>query len=222
MSYFLLKDAYFFWKRVKVRGVHRSHFEASNVYWLKKVMDLHIIEGTIMSTCLSEFNPIFSQLIALKFIIDDEFKATFLLCTLAESLDIFRAAMSNSNEILLFADVERSISRTHPEALQCFAYITKRSQQKGKSDNELKVVTHYTNIGTLHMLYSQTGMVTCKLGFWIQVLFTSFLIIISASLTTRGRHGETLLLLALCSCSFRMVLSSHVSMYGMYLSSSRA
>ena len=164
----------------------------------------------------------FCWLLVLKFIIDDEFKATFLLCTLAESLDIFRAAMSNSNEILLFADVERSISRTHPEALQCFAYITKRSQQKGKSDNELKVVTHYTNIGTLHMLYSQTGMVTCKLGFWIQVLFTSFLIIISASLTTRGRHGETLLLLALCSCSFRMVLSSHVSMYGMYLSSSRA
>ena len=45
-------------------------------------MDLHIIEGTIMSTCLSEFNPIFSQLIALKFVIDDEFKAIFLFCTL--------------------------------------------------------------------------------------------------------------------------------------------
>ena len=59
MSYFLLKDAYFFWKRVKVRGVHRSHFEASNVYWLKKLTDLHMKEGTTMSTHLSDRNSLF-------------------------------------------------------------------------------------------------------------------------------------------------------------------
>ena len=62
-----------------------------------------------MSTHLSEFNSIFSQLVALKFIIDDEFKATFLLCTLPESWDTFRTAMSNSNAMLLYADVESSL-----------------------------------------------------------------------------------------------------------------
>ena len=59
-----------------------------------------------MSNHLSEFNSIFSQLVALNFIIDDEFKATFLLCTVPKSRNTFRIAMNNSNAMLLYADVE--------------------------------------------------------------------------------------------------------------------
>ena len=62
-----------------------------------------------MSTHLSEFNSSFSQLVSLKFIIDDKFKDTFLLCTLPKSWDIFRTAMSNSHMMLLYDDVESSL-----------------------------------------------------------------------------------------------------------------
>ena len=72
-------------------------------------MDLRMKDGTPMSTHLSEFNSIFSQLVALQFIIDDEFKATFLLCTLPESWDTFKTTMSKLNVMLLYADVESSL-----------------------------------------------------------------------------------------------------------------
>ena len=95
-----------------------------------------------MSTHLSEFNSIFSQLVALKFIIDDEFKATFLLCTLPESWDTFRTAMSNSNAMLLYADVESSLlveemSRQNNASNKSSSalHMRGRSQQRGKSDS---------------------------------------------------------------------------------------
>ena len=72
-------------------------------------MDLRMKEGTSMSVHLNEFNSIFSQLTNQKFDIDDEFKATFMLCTLPESWDTFRTALSNSNAILLFIDVESAL-----------------------------------------------------------------------------------------------------------------
>ena len=62
-----------------------------------------------MSTHLSEFNSIVSQLVSLKFVTDDKFKATLYTCTLQKSWDIFWTAMSNSNAMLLYADVESSL-----------------------------------------------------------------------------------------------------------------
>lgn len=60
--------------------------------------------------CISmSSNSIIKQLANQKFNIDDEFKATFLLYTLPESWDIFRTALSNSNPILVYADVESQL-----------------------------------------------------------------------------------------------------------------
>ena len=67
---------YSIWTRLE--ELYAQKTAANKVFWLKKLMDLRMKEGTPMSTHLSEFNSIFSQLVALKFIIDDKFKDTFL------------------------------------------------------------------------------------------------------------------------------------------------
>ena len=63
-----LDCAYSIWTRLE--ELYAQKTAASKVFWLKKLMDLCMTEGTPMSTHLSEFNSIFSQLVALKFIID--------------------------------------------------------------------------------------------------------------------------------------------------------
>ena len=55
--------------------------------------------GASMSTRLSEFNYFLTQPHALKFIIDDEFRATCQLYVLLESCSIFRATMKIKNGI---------------------------------------------------------------------------------------------------------------------------
>ena len=40
---------------------------------------------------------------------DEEFKAAFLLCTLPNSCDTFRIALSNSNVILIYTNVEGAL-----------------------------------------------------------------------------------------------------------------
>ena len=61
-------------------------------------MDLCMTKAHVpMSTHLSEFNSIFRQVVSLKFVTDDKFKATFYICTLPKSWDVFWTAMSLSN-----------------------------------------------------------------------------------------------------------------------------
>ena len=90
------------------------------------------------------FNSIFSQLTNQKFNIDDEFKATFLICTLLESWDTFRIALSNSNAILLFVDVESALrteemNRKNNVANKSNALNARgRSQQRGRSQDKEK------------------------------------------------------------------------------------
>ena len=79
--------------------------QLAKFFVLKSLLITHEI-GTPMSTYLSEFNSIFSQLVALENIIDYEFKATFLLFMLPKGLDIFRTVMRHLNVMLLYVDVE--------------------------------------------------------------------------------------------------------------------
>ena len=79
---------------------------------------------------------------------DEEFKATFLLCTLSESWDIFKTAMSNSNAMLLYDDVESTLfmeemnRQNNASNKSSSALHTRgRSQQKGKS-NSRDTVNH--------------------------------------------------------------------------------
>ena len=82
---------------------------SSNIYWLKRLINLHMKEGTSITTHINEFNGIVSQVINQKLIMDDEFKAAFLLCTLVDSWDTFRTALSNSSVLLTYADVEGAL-----------------------------------------------------------------------------------------------------------------
>ena len=52
--------AYGVW--TKLSGLYEKQSAASQVYWLKKLVDLKMKEGTPMSNHLNEFNTIYSQL----------------------------------------------------------------------------------------------------------------------------------------------------------------
>ena len=80
----------------KLLELYEKQSAASQVYWLKKLVDLKMKEGTAMSNHLNEFNTIYSQLSAQGVKFDDSVKAMFLLITLPESWDTFRTALSNS------------------------------------------------------------------------------------------------------------------------------
>ena len=77
------KIAYEVWK--KLCDLYEKQSAASQIYWLKKLVDLKMKEGTPMSNHLNEFHTIFSQLIAQEVEFYDSVKAMFLLITLPES-----------------------------------------------------------------------------------------------------------------------------------------
>ena len=55
-----MKTSYELWK--KLCNLYDQKSAASQVYWLKKLVDLKMKEGASMSDHLNEFNTIFSQL----------------------------------------------------------------------------------------------------------------------------------------------------------------
>ena len=95
----------------KLCGLYEKQSAASQVYWLKKLVDLKMKEGMSMSNHLNEFNTIFSQLTAQGIKFEDPIKAMFLLVTLPESWETFRTALSNSAPAtsLTSANVEDSL-----------------------------------------------------------------------------------------------------------------
>lgn len=100
---------------------------ASQIYWLKKLVDLKMKEGTAMSNHLNEFNTIFSQLSAQEIVFSDLVKAMFLLITLPNSWETFRIALSNSVVLdgLTSANVEGSL---HIEE------VNRKNTDKGKNE----------------------------------------------------------------------------------------
>ncbi|MCO5579619.1 hypothetical protein L7F22_033476 [Adiantum nelumboides] len=68
---------------------------ASQIYWVKKLVDLKMKEGIAMSKHLNEFHTIFSQLTAQKIVFPDSMKAMFLLITLSDNWDTFCMVLSN-------------------------------------------------------------------------------------------------------------------------------
>ncbi|MCO5591481.1 hypothetical protein L7F22_045465 [Adiantum nelumboides] len=86
-------SAYDAW--TKLTGLYEKKSAASQVYWLKKLVDLKMKEGTPMSNHLNEFNTIYSQLSTQGVRFDKPVRAMFLLITLSESWDIFHTSLSN-------------------------------------------------------------------------------------------------------------------------------
>ena len=65
--------------------MYEKQSATSHKYSLKKLVDLKMKEGKIMSTNLNDFYIIFSQLIAQEIVFFDLVKAIFLLITLPNS-----------------------------------------------------------------------------------------------------------------------------------------
>ena len=94
--YFNVKE-YELWR--KLCDLYDQKSAASQVYWLKKLVDLKMKEGASMSGHLNEFNTIFSQLSAQEVVFQDSVKALFLLITLLESWETFYTTISNSTPV---------------------------------------------------------------------------------------------------------------------------
>ncbi|MCO5594089.1 hypothetical protein L7F22_048110 [Adiantum nelumboides] len=95
--YFNVKDtkgAYGVWQALS--NLYEKKNAASQVFWLKKLIDLCKKHTTPMSTHLNEFKTILSQLQSQEVKFQDSVKVVFLLVTLPDSWDIFCTAISNS------------------------------------------------------------------------------------------------------------------------------
>ncbi|MCO5603096.1 hypothetical protein L7F22_057241 [Adiantum nelumboides] len=80
-------SAYDAW--TKLSGLYEKQSATSQVYWLKKLVDLKMKEGTPMSNHLNEFNTIYNQLSTQGVRFDEAVRAMFLLIRLPESWDTF-------------------------------------------------------------------------------------------------------------------------------------
>ncbi|MCO5596773.1 hypothetical protein L7F22_050842 [Adiantum nelumboides] len=110
--YFNVKDtkgAYGVWTALS--NLYEKKSVASQVYWLKKLIDLLMKESAPTSNHLNEFHTIASQLQSQGVEFDDSVRAMFLLSTLPDSWDTFRTTVSNSAapDGLKCADVESSL-----------------------------------------------------------------------------------------------------------------
>ncbi|MCO5580738.1 hypothetical protein L7F22_034608 [Adiantum nelumboides] len=77
----------------KLSGLYKKQSADSQVYWLKKLVDLKMKEGTPMSNHLNEFNTIYSQLSAQGVKFDEPVRVMFLLIALPESWVTFCTAL---------------------------------------------------------------------------------------------------------------------------------
>ncbi|MCO5583241.1 hypothetical protein L7F22_037150 [Adiantum nelumboides] len=142
--YFNVKDtkgAFGVWQALS--NLYEKKSAASQVYWLKKLIDLRMKESTLMSAHLNEFNTILSQLQAQDVEFKDSVKAMFLLVTLPESWDTFCTAISNSAspDGLKCADVESSllmeeVSRKNIEDTKSSSAMHIRGRPKTRGNNE--------------------------------------------------------------------------------------
>ncbi|MCO5613069.1 hypothetical protein L7F22_067343 [Adiantum nelumboides] len=97
--YFIVKDtngAYGVWSALS--NLYEKKSVASQVYWLKKLIDLRMKESTPMSNHFNEFHTIVSQLQSQGVEFDDSVRAMFLHVTLPDSWDTFRTTVSNFAE----------------------------------------------------------------------------------------------------------------------------
>ncbi|MCO5553804.1 hypothetical protein L7F22_007330 [Adiantum nelumboides] len=103
------KGAYGVWQALS--NLYKKKVVANQVFWLKKLVDLHKKETTPMSTHLNEFRTILSQLQAHEVEFQDSVKAMFLLVTFPDSWDTFCIAINNlePENGLKCADVESSL-----------------------------------------------------------------------------------------------------------------
>ena len=104
---FLSKDVYYnvkgtttnyeLWQ--KLCNVYEQKSPASQIVWLKKLVEIRMKESTPMSNHLNEFNSTYNQLIAQEVSFLDSVKVLFLLITLPDNWETFKSTISTSQAV---------------------------------------------------------------------------------------------------------------------------
>ncbi|MCO5568804.1 hypothetical protein L7F22_022504 [Adiantum nelumboides] len=112
--------------------MYEKQSAASQIYKLKKSVELKMKEGTAMSNHLNEFHIIYSQLTTQEIVFLNFVKAMFLLITFLDSWDIFCTMLSDSvaSEGLTSANVEGSLLTKE---------VNRKNNDKDKSNSALVV-----------------------------------------------------------------------------------
>ena len=80
----------------KLCTIYSQKSAASQIYWLKQLVDLKMKDGASMSNHLSEFNSVFDQVSGQGIELNDSLKALFLLITLPDNWDTFCTTISTN------------------------------------------------------------------------------------------------------------------------------
>ena len=94
----------------KIKNLYDKKSPASQMYWLKQLMDLRMKENVTMSPHLSQFHAILKNLTLQDITFAEDVTPLFLLSTLSESWDVFRTALCDSIAATLkLSDVESAL-----------------------------------------------------------------------------------------------------------------
>ena len=68
----------------------------NKIFLLRKLVNMKLMEGTLMIDHLNAFQSIVNQLATMKMVMDDEMQTSLLLCSLLDSWETFVVTISNS------------------------------------------------------------------------------------------------------------------------------
>ncbi|MCO5579489.1 hypothetical protein L7F22_033344 [Adiantum nelumboides] len=124
---------------------------ASNkVYLMKKLFDMHMKEGTNVTTHLNDFNVIFTQLVSQGLDFGEEVKCIFMLCSLPPSWDTFCTAISNSapatglvyNDVIGSLLTEEICQKSMESTTHGAAHVTTSGKPRGRTQKRDKSKEH--------------------------------------------------------------------------------
>ena len=73
-------NAYNLWKKLEL--VFEQKIDRNKIFLLKKLVNIKLKEGTLMTDHLNTFQSIINKLATMKMVMDDEMQALLLLCSL--------------------------------------------------------------------------------------------------------------------------------------------
>ena len=87
-------NAYNLWK--KLESVFEQKTTRNKIFLLKKLVNMKLKEGTLITNHMNAFQSIVNQLATMKMVMDDEMQASLLLCSLPNNWATFVVTISNS------------------------------------------------------------------------------------------------------------------------------
>ena len=113
---------------------------------MKKLFDMHMKEGTNVTTHLNDFNIIFTQLVSQGLDFGEEVKCIFMLYSLPPSWDTFCTTISNSapatglvyNDVIGSLLIEEICQKSMESTMHGAAHVTTSGKPRGHTQNHDK------------------------------------------------------------------------------------